>query len=271
MKYDHFLQHVCPGLGLNWRKYRRKGARRGVLSRMSELGVASFEDYAGYIRLHPEEGDLLPDIMHITVTRFYRDGLCWEALAGVLPELVVPGRKFRVLSAGCCGGEEPYTMGIVWKELFEARFGPLEIIAVDMDRASLQRAEKAVYDKRSLRELPESWREKWFTPSRKQFQLSPEIARMVNFKLGHLINDPLPGPFDLILCRNLFFTYFIDARRFQAAQKLWDSLRPGGVLMIGEREELGPRDLELFTPCPGACCQFRKIGGHPNSGVVTEP
>jgi len=258
MKYDHFLRHICPELGLNWRKYRRKGARRAVLARMAELGFASFEDYVDYIRLHLEEGEYLPDIMHITVTRFHRDGLCWEGLARVLPELAAPGRKLRVLSAGCCGGEEPYTMAIAWKEFFEDRFGPVEILAVDMDEASLERARKAVYDKRSLRELPDAWRDKWFTSLGRRSRLSPEIARMVLFDQGHLLHDPLSGPFDLILCRNLFFTYFTDDRRFRAALRLWEALRPGGALMVGEKEGLGPRELEIFKPWPGARCFFRK-------------
>lgn len=260
MKYDHFLQHVCPELGLNWRKYRRKGARRGVLARMAELGLASFEEYAALIRLQPEEGERLPDIMHITVTRFHRDAMCWGELARVLPELATPGRTFRVLSAGCCGGEEPYTMAMAWRELFEERFGQVEILAVDMDRPSLERARKAVYDKRSLRELPAGWREKWFTSSGRRFRLSSGVIRMVRFEHGHLIDDPLPGPFNLIMCRNLFFTYFTRDRRFQAALKLWGVLCPGGALMVGEKEGLGPRELEIFTPWPGARCFFRKTG-----------
>lgn len=259
MKFDHFLQHICPELGLNWRKYRRKGARRGILARMTTLGLATFEDYIDHIRLHPEEGDRLPDLMHITVTRFHRDRLCWEELARIMPELVAPERKPRVLSAGCCGGEEPYTLAIVWKELFEERFGPIEILAVDMDEASLERAHQAIYDKWSLRELPDEWREKWFIPSRRRFRLSQKITRMVRFEHGHLLNDPLSGPFDLILCRNLFFTYFIGDRRFQASLRLWEALRPNGALMIGEKEGLGPRELKIFKHWSGVRCFFQKI------------
>lgn len=227
---------------------------------MGELSLTTFEEYIDYIRLHSEEGDRLPDIMHITVTRFYRDGICWESLIKMLPELIMHGKKPRVLSAGCCGGEEPYTIAILWKELFEERFGPIEIRAVDMDEASLERAQKAVYEKHSLRELPDAWREKWFTPSKKRLRLSQEVTRMVHFERGHLFHDPLNGPFDLILCRYLFFTYFIDDLRFRASHRLWEALSSDGALMIGEKEGLGPRDLELFTPCPEMRCLYRKIG-----------
>lgn len=226
---------------------------------MAKLRLATFEDYIDYIRLNPEEGNLLPDIMHITVTRFHRDRLCWAELIKVLPELVVSGRTTRVLSAGCCGGEEPYTMAIIWKELFEARFGSIEILAVDMDEPSLERAHKAIYDKWSLRELPDLWREKWFIKSGKRFRVCEEITDMVRFELGHLIHDPLHGPFDLILCRNLFFTYFTRDRRFQAALRLWEALRFSGALMIGEKEGLSPRELELFKPWPDMRCLFQKV------------
>jgi len=225
---------------------------------MTELGIASFESYADHIRLHPEEGERLPDIMHITVTRFYRDATCWEGLGRVMPGLAASGRKVRFLSAGCCGGEEPYTLAIAWKELFEERFGPADILAVDMDEAGLERARKAVYDKRSLRELPDAWRERWFIASGRRLHLSPEIMSMVRFERLHLVNDALPGSFDLIMCRNLFFTYFTEDRRFRAALVLWEALRPGGALMIGEKEGLGPRELDIFTPWPGARCFFRR-------------
>lgn len=258
MKFDHFLQHICPELGLNWRKYRRKGARRGVLNRMRDLKLSSFEEYIDHLRTHPEEGDRLPDIMHITVTRFYRDGECWEGLINILPNLIVHGKKPRVLSAGCCGGEEPYTIAILWKEVFEEDFGPIDILAVDMDEASLNRAQKAIYDKWSLRELPDAWCEKWFSPSKKRLRLSQQITSMVRFEQGHLFHAPPPGPFDLILCRYLFFTYFIDDLRFHAAHNWWQALRSGGALMIGKKEGLGPRELKLFTPCPEAPCMYRK-------------
>ena len=84
---------------------------------------------------------------------------------------------------------------------------------------------------------------------------------MVRFEHGHLFHAPPPGPFDLILCRYLFFTYFIDELRFRAAHNWWQALRSDGALMIGKKEGLGPRELELFTPFPDAQCLYRKTNG----------
>ena len=46
------------------------------------------------------------------------------------------------------------------------------------------------------------------------------------------------GPFDLILCRNLVFTYFDEAAQRDALRRLLERLCPGGALVIGSHETL---------------------------------
>jgi chemotaxis methyl-accepting protein methylase len=71
------------------------------------------------------------------------------------------------------------------------------------------------------------------------------------------MTDPLPAGLDLILCRYLAFTYYHGERRRLAGRRLWQALRPGGALMIGRKEGLGPAG-DLFTPWPEAPGVFRK-------------
>jgi chemotaxis protein methyltransferase CheR len=46
------------------------------------------------------------------------------------------------------------------------------------------------------------------------------------------------GPFDLILCRNLVFTYFDEALQRRISEQLRERLRPGGFLVLGVHEAL---------------------------------
>jgi chemotaxis protein methyltransferase CheR len=46
------------------------------------------------------------------------------------------------------------------------------------------------------------------------------------------------GPFDLILCRNLVFTYFDAAPQRRISDQLRHRLRPGGFLVLGSHEAL---------------------------------
>lgn len=256
MHYDTFARRALPEFDLNWRKYRRRQSRRAVAERMNELGMPEYGDYLAYLRTRPDEAELLIRRMRVTVTRFFRDRDCWEALAAeTLPKLAVLAEdRLRALSVGCAGGEEPYSLAMLWKERFEADYPDttLEILALDMDRPSLDRARAGLYPPGSLKEADPLLRRKHFVPENGMMRLDASIRGMVTFERRDVALESLPGGFDLVLCRYLFFTYFTGERLRRAAERLRDSLKPGGLLMTGRKEEV-PSDLsDYFTPLPAA-------------------
>jgi len=266
MDYDHFLREVCPRLDLRWRKYRRRSARRRVESRFRELGLAGFEEYCELLKRNATETAGLADGMRVTVSRFFRERGQWDLLLDrVLPGVLAsgePDRPFRVWSAGCCGGEEPYTLAILWLEQVSSpsHGRTLDILASDIDPDSLERASFAVYDPGTLREVPAPIRDRWFVREGPGWRLGSQPKNMVRFVRHNLIEDPPPEGMDLVLCRYLAFTYYGGERRHRAAHRIWTALRPQGALMIGRKEGLGPRELELFGRWVGAEGFFRKHG-----------
>jgi chemotaxis protein methyltransferase CheR len=257
MDFDQFLQEACPPLDLEWRKYRRRAARHRVEERMGELGLADFASYLERLRTDPGEAAGLAERMRITVTRFFRERQRWEMLRQtVLPRLLrekIPGEPLRIWSAGCCGGEEPYTLALLWLEHFRDRHPgrPLEILGTDVDHASLERARRAVYGKGSLREIPEPLLHRYFQRENHLWRLDERVKTVVKLVEADLIYSPPPREMDLVCCRYLVFTYYRGRRRFEAARRLGQALRPGGALMIGRKEALGPA-AEIFRPWPGA-------------------
>jgi chemotaxis methyl-accepting protein methylase len=62
--------------------------------------------------------------------------------------------------------------------------------------------------------------------------------------------------FDLILCRNVAFTYFDTERQRAVLTRLRSAVRPGGALVLGLHEQLP--EASGFAPWPGARAVFRR-------------
>ncbi|MBE0596258.1 MAG: protein-glutamate O-methyltransferase CheR [Desulfuromonadales bacterium] len=265
MTFDEFLRQACPPLDLEWRKYRRRAARHRVQKRLRELGLTDYAAYLERLQSDPREAASLADRMRISVTRFFREQDRWQLLAeAVLPCLLAarkPDTPLRAWSAGCAGGEEPYTLAILWRSQILPHYPDrqLQILATDIDPPSLQRAEVARYPPGELREVPTAVRESFFRQHAGFWSPLPEVTAMVQFTCHNLLTDPSPGTFDLICCRYLPFTYFRCQRRLNAASTLHQALAADGALMIGGKEDLGSAT-PLFTPWPQAPGFFRRGG-----------
>jgi len=264
MTFDLFLQEICPSLDLEWRKYRHRSARHHVDARMRELAIDGYGGYRDLIRTDGQEAALLPDLMRVTVSRFFREQKHWQTLkTDILPELIASkcgSGAIRIWSAGCCGGEEPFTMALLWLEYMLPLFPgcSMDILATDIDDASIERARLALYRRETLREVPAEVRRRWFNKVNALWRLDAKVTSLVRFEKKNLICDPPPLVMDLAFCRYLAFTYFRGDRLRTAIQRLWDSLCPGGILMIGQKETFPASAMELFEPLPGSEVFFRK-------------
>lgn len=271
MNYDEFLKAVAGPLELDWRKYRRRSARRHVEKRLQELGLSDFRQYVELLSADSAEAKRLPDLMRVTVSRFFRDCRCWQELAQVvLPQLMTgkqAGEPLKALSVGCCGGEESYSLAIAL--LQAGRGSEAEIIATDIDEQVLKRARGGCYGKGSLREVPDDVLAGFFHPDRGLMCVEGRVKSLVRFELLNFMEDPLPESLDLVLCRYLAFTYFRGSRRRRAAERLGQSLRPGGALMIGGKEALARAEADLFEPWPGTGAIFTKVI-HNDSGPTAD-
>jgi chemotaxis protein methyltransferase CheR len=139
----------------------------------------------------------------------------------------------RCWSAGCAAGEEPYTLSILRRHALPRL--RLDVLATDAAPHQLERARAAVYSASSLKEVPEAWRGAAFPDG---FQLRPDYREGVRFALQDLREAMPDGPFDLILCRNLAFTYYEEDLQREILAGLAERLAPDGILAIGRHERL---------------------------------
>jgi len=250
-----FLQWCLPRLRLRWPGFRK--VRRQVLKRISrrlqELGLPSVKTYRSYLEDHPDEWATLDTLCWISISRFYRDKHVFQYLENeILPRLarLVIGRReseLRCWSAGCASGEEPYTLAIIWKQHLAMLFPMLDfrVIATDIDRHAIQRAERGCYYTSSMKELPAEWRAQAFAASGEELCLKDDYRASVTFLVQDLRESAPGGLFQLILCRNLALTYFDETARQETLLRLTDKLVPGGALIVGKLESRPDESWEL--------------------------
>jgi chemotaxis protein methyltransferase CheR len=224
---------------------------------MKELGLEGFAAYRKQLTADQDEWKVFDDLCHITISRFFRDSRVFEALSErVLPEIaaraVEDRRQARFWSAGCASGEEPYTLKIIWDLAVASDFPGLEcsVLATDVDDAVLERARKGCYAKGSLRELPEAFVAKGFDRRGALFCVRPRHREGVSFFRQDLRSEAPDGAFDIILCRNVAFTYFEPALQKKVLVSLLGHLSRPGYLVLGADERL-PQEMSCLVPCPG--------------------
>jgi chemotaxis protein methyltransferase CheR len=248
----HFLQWALPQLRMRWpgyRKVRRQVCKR-VDRRIQELGLTGVETYRSWLDENDDEWRHLDACCRITISRFYRDRAVFDALADqVLPALADSARRrgdtaLRTWSAGCGSGEEPYTLAVIWHSELRHRFPGMgvEIVATDADPDVLRRARAGRYESGSLKELPGRLREQAFYRDDDACRIRPEYRRGVRFLQQDIREEQPDGCFDLVLCRNLVFTYFDDCRQRELLRRIAGTMHDGAALVLGAHEHL-PNDV----------------------------
>ena len=262
-----FLAWALPELGLaakGYRRVRRQVCRR-IGQRAAELRLPDLTAYRSYLEARPAEWEVLAGFCRIPISRFYRDAPVFDALGlSVLPALAQNleergGFELSAWSAGCASGEEPYSVALLWHFRLAAHFPgiALRILATDADPGLLERAQRACYRRSSLKELPNAWRTAAFEPQNDHLCLKEQFRRKVEFEHADLCGPAPTRRFDLVLCRNVAFTYFDPAGRHRALARLIAALEPGGALVIGRKEGL-PAGAAGLLPWDDLPCIYRR-------------
>ena len=242
-----FLQWALPQLNLHWpgfRKVRRQVCKR-LKRRMNDLRLADFPAYQSRLQTDPTEWRIFDELCHITISRFFRDRGIFEALRRrVLPEIAArakqEGRAAHIWSAGCASGEEPYTLKILWDLEVASSFPrvSLSVVATDIDKTILARAQEGCFEATSLHELPPHLVGQAFDQVGTLFCVKPRHREGIEFLCQDLRVEAPKSVFDLILCRYVAFTYFEPLLQRSVLDDIVGRLSPDGYLVIGTHERL---------------------------------
>lgn len=267
-EFKRLSEFVHTEVGIKLPPSKKVMVEARLQKRLRLLGMAGYHDYYEFL-FSPqgldEELVHLIDVITTNTTEFFREPRHFEVLSqDVLPawrEAFGPARPFRLWSAGCSTGEEPYTLSIILSEFAMRVPGfRFSIMATDISTRVLALAKNGVYPEERLAKMTLELKRRYFLRSkdrsRKLVRLVPELRKAVDFRrLNFMETFRFPEPMDTIFCRNVMI-YFDRATQEQLLSKFCQQLRPGGFLFIGHSESLTGMDLPLRQHAPTV---YRKI------------
>ncbi len=234
--YLQFIESIKRKTGIDLGAYKEAQMKRRLTSLYEKKG---YTDFLSFFKALDKDRDLMNeflDRMTINVSEFYRNRKRWEVLdTKIFPKLLTTNRRLKIWSAACSTGEEPYTTAMVLSK--HVPLSQIAILATDLDANAIQRAKAAVYPDRSLAEVPEDMKKKYFEQQNTFYKVDDSIKRTVSFQQHNLLRDTYDKNFDLIICRNVMI-YFTEEAKDEIYRKFSEALRPGGILFVGSTEQI---------------------------------
>jgi chemotaxis protein methyltransferase CheR len=224
-----------------------------------ESDCATWPEYLAHVtsgRLFEQ----LIETLTIGETYFYRHRPYFDMLEReILPEIVARRRttkRLRLWCAACATGEEAYSLAIAVRAVLpDIDDWQVTVLATDINRGFLARAEAGIYGEWSFRETEASFKAANFIAEGPRWRIRPEVRKLVRFGQLNLAEDGYPAAtngtagLDLILCRNVLL-YFGQELTQRVVGRMRTALVPGGWLV------LGPSD-----PRPGLLAEFEMRAG----------
>lgn len=247
MNYEGFKQHVNRLTGMDLASYKENQMKRRIEALIKKNGCRGYDDFL--LRLQKDEQllEAFKTYVTINVTEFYRNPSQWEVLEShILPLLLKKKSHIKIWSAACSTGDEPYSLAMILLRLMP--ISSIQILATDIDKEVLRKAEQGFYTERHLSNLPERYKHQYMVPVQGGYQMKPEIRRCITFRHHDLLKDPYPKDVDLIICRNVLI-YFTDEAKKKIYHQFKESLTDDGILFVGSTEQILMCQEYGMTPC----------------------
>ncbi|MFP4070877.1 MAG: CheR family methyltransferase [Desulfovibrionales bacterium] len=258
--FKEFSEIISRECGIKLPSAKKVMLESRMRKRLRDLRLNSFEEYREFFHSGERENELvhLIDVVTTNTTEFFREPRHFEILSGrVLPEWGArrANSRFKVWSAGCSSGEEPYTLAMILQEFAETMTGfRFSILGTDISTCVLQRAIRAVYPEDRARKIPERFKRKYLLRSKDRtknlIRMAPEVRSSVTFqRLNFMEEFSLEEAMDAIFCRNVLI-YFDRPTQELILNRICRHLLPGGYLFIGHSESLAGMGLPLMAVAP---------------------
>lgn len=263
--FDRLRELITAECGILFPENKCASLEAKLSDHVTLLGLPGFPEYCQRLAGEAPNSQMWQEVFRRISTHetyFFRN----TAQAAVFAEHLLPkvmerqeGKLFRRLklwSAACSTGEEAYTMAMQVADVLGRRIGEWQpqILANDIDAHSIREAVSGRYAGRALQNVPRHYFRRYFTRGGDVYTVNEDLRSMITFKVFNFAHDremEAQVNMDIIFCRNVLI-YFDIAFRKRVVDHLYNSLKPGGYLVIGHSESLrGIHDGFIARTFPG--------------------
>jgi chemotaxis protein methyltransferase CheR len=234
--------------------FLHEGKKELVKARLSKRlragGYKSFTDYYHYVTTNEGTEELISmiDSISTNLTSFFREESHFVRLRHILlANLEKSGHRgaqksFKIWSAGCSTGEEPYTLAITVSEAVGQIPLDASILATDISTKVLRIAQAGIYAQDRTKGIALPILKKYFQVgtgnSEGYVRIKSDLKKMITFQRFNLMDHfHFQNTYDVIFCRNVMI-YFDKSTQNVLVNKFYDSLKSGGYFFVGHSESL---------------------------------
>ena len=247
--FERISKLVYQHCGINLHDGKKELVKARLGKRLRGGNFESFSEYYQFITTDEGTDELIAmiDSISTNLTYFFREESHFQKLQGILASLadMKDQRRsailFKIWSAGCSTGEEPYSLAMTLKECLNGT-DRVKVIATDISTRVLKTAENGIYTEEKIKNLPSSLVKKYFQVGSGRwtgsYRVKKDLRDIVEFRRFNLMEQP-PSEFSFgaIFCRNVMI-YFDKPTQGTLVNRFYDCLQKGGYFFIGHSESL---------------------------------
>jgi chemotaxis protein methyltransferase CheR len=254
-EFIELAAYIKKKFGVNLGLEKRNLVHGRLQKIISEHGFLTLREYYEYL-LADISGAANVELVNAITTNhtfFMREPSHFDFFSQqVLPFLyqTIHNHDLRVWCAVCSTGEEAYTLAMLIADFFSVKnqLWDTKLLATDISLQALRFAQKGIYSKEEVMNLPRKWQTIYFNEFEEDhYKIKTELQAQVIFRQFNLMDEifPFKKKFHTIFCRNVMI-YFDDKTRRRLVEKFYEYLEPGGYLFIGHSEVID-RNATLFS------------------------